>query len=140
MILETAEKPRPKKTRIEYELQPGFARLEVGETLDSRQFRDVFERLLGDAAYKRRYNVLLDQRNTSSTFETPDAKESAQMMSRFAKKLGPKMAIVVRTGAQFGMARMFGSFVQRFGVTARPFYAEDDAIEWLSAFEDSDST
>jgi hypothetical protein len=85
--------------------------------------------LLRDTDFQPSYAQLVDLRSGQmSNLSTADVRS---LSSSTIFNPGVKRAIVAPNDLEFGMARMFGVFVERFGQQVRVFRSIEEACEWL---------
>ncbi len=94
---------------------------------------EVMEEAFHHPELKQPVDILLD---LSPSMEKRSAKEIYRFVDYFSGKksiLSKRFAIVTDQALHFGLARMFGTLVERFGLHAEVFRNYDEAVHWLNS-------
>jgi hypothetical protein len=101
-----------------------------GSYAESEEIRDALRAMTAPGSGAR---VLFDVRHLEYLPTSNEAHDIAESYGQLAAMHGFRMAYLARLGsAQFGIARMVGTFEELFGVPASVFSTEADALAWLA--------
>lgn len=101
------------------------------------EFRQARESILNDPDCKPGFDELADLTELEDSDVTSDSMRSAAVETKQFDETcttKPKLAVVVATGLQFGLSRMYGAYADiEKAETVRQFYDAQEALEWLDA-------
>jgi hypothetical protein len=126
-----------KEAAVEFIVQyhDGFFEVKTFGDAEVEKFRDVLESLVTHEKWKPGTSFLINHTDLNSApLTTDDMIEIAKINSRYSAKIGKsKCAHLLARDLEFGMARMWETFVQnKWDVSVSLFRSRDDAIAWLS--------
>lgn len=112
----------------------GLVRITVTGMVSAAEVTDFLETLGADAALRPAAPQLVDLRGMAQAASIADVELIAATYERMTTQFaGARCAMLVGTPVMFGVARQFGTLVERAHVEAAPFTNERDAWEWLGA-------
>ena len=79
------------------------------------------------------FGILIDALEGEYRHSSSEVKTLAQEAGRPGSLRGHRLAVVVSTTAQFGLGRMFSTYLEVAGVEGAVFRDEGAAMDWLAA-------
>ncbi len=77
------------------------------------------------------FGVLVDMRDTDYLGSTGEIRQFVDLIGGLGGLRGHRFAVVVRSEAQFGLGRMFATFLEMVGGRANVFRTPEPALAWL---------
>ena len=78
------------------------------------------------------YGILVDVRETDYVSSSSEIRQYAALAQDADSLRGHRLAIVVTRTVQFGMGRMFATYLEMLGGQADVFRDEESAMDWLT--------
>jgi hypothetical protein len=118
----------------EIDADAGLIRVCLSGAVTAAEILAYYADLAADPALRPGLAVLADCRGVTGVPSFMEIGAVATAQARTPVTLRPtRAAVIVATGWLFGIVRQFGALAERTGVRVMPFYAEQDAKNWLVA-------
>ncbi len=114
-----------------YSIEKDYVRFNYPEGGGYRRIIEDIVNLIGNPDLTKRMNCLVDLRSLPKPPEAEDMRKLASRLKTLNKQIGPKISFVVKSQAEFGMMRLFGTHVSSHGYEINIFGTEEKAISWL---------
>lgn len=117
-------------TPVRYRIDPPIIRIHLEEPYGDAAVDALFRAVLADPAFRPGLDLLVEVpvgRNPSAEA----IRERAKLLAELSPRLGRRLALVVERDVDFGLGRMFGSFVDEAGLDVRVFRDAAEAEAWL---------
>ena len=121
---------------IEYEIDSGVIWMRTVGEVDYQSGRKVLDAAIADAhalASPRKLPIVFDIRASRENRSADEARGIAQFVSLHLDVFDRRCAVVAGSDLLFGVARMFGSYAETYGVEVSVFRSIEEVNDWLRA-------
>ena len=120
---------------VSYALEQGFLHLIASGHYAPEDIPRQFKAGLSDPACAPTVALMLDVRESEVLGgRTPDQiRQVAEFLKPYAERIGRRCAVIVRSDAHYGLARMGSVYADGFGVEVNVFRTTEEGIAWLKA-------